>query len=204
MFLVGQNVRYHLLHSSLSGPDLYYDVGTLITERRDRPDNWIYPSSFGSSNRCEHLSFISSIVRGLGQLPDAESLLRKASRPSPSSGYPQRLPHARVLNGCWRLPENLSENSVLMGVFVKCRGCPPNTPASLVTAYKAITSAIGRGQPTYSESACWTSTGVSSIVNQIHSLSPSGFQRWEFGLLGAMPVVTREYLVKWGFNGVAM
>jgi len=88
MFLVGQNVRYHLLHSSLSGPDLYYDVGTLITERRDRPDNWIYPSSFGSSNRCEHLSFISSIVRGLGQLPDAESLLRKASRPSPSSGYP--------------------------------------------------------------------------------------------------------------------
>lgn len=186
-------MRYHLLHSSLSGPDLYYDVGTLITERRDRPDNWIYPSSFGSS-----------IVRRLGQLPDAESLLRKASRPSPSSGYPQRLPHARVLNGCWRLPENLSENSVLMGVFVKCRGCPPNTPASLVTAYKAITSAIGRGQPTYSESACWTSTGVSSIVNQIHPLSPSGFQRWEFGLLGAMPVVTREYLVKWGFNGVAM
>ena len=186
-------MRYHLLHSSLSGPDLYYDVGTLITERRDRPDNWIYPSSF-----------ISSIVRGLGQLPDAESLLRKASRPSPSSGYPQRLPHARVLNGCWRLPENLSENSVLMGVFVKYRGCPPNTLASLVTAYKAITSAIGRGQPTYSESACWTSTGVSSIVNQIHPLRPSGFQRWEFGLLGAMPVVTREYLVKWGFNGVAM
>ena len=136
-------MRYHLLHSSLSGPDLYYDVGTLITERRDRPDNWIYPSSFGSSNRCEHLSFISSIVRGLGQLPDAESLLRKASRPSPSSGYPQRLPHARVLNGCWRLPENLSENSVLMGVFVKCRGCPPNTPASLVTAYKAITQPSG-------------------------------------------------------------
>ena len=146
-----------------------------------------------------HSSGARPVTRSM-QSPYFAKLRDRALHPD----IPQRLPHARVLNGCCRLPENLSENSVLMGVFVKCRGCPPNTPASLVTAYKAITSAIGRGQPTYSESACWTSTGVSSIVNQIHPLSPSGFQRWEFGLLGAMPVVTREYLVKWGFNGVAM
>ena len=63
------------------------------------------------------------------------------------------------------------ENDVIVDVL---EGQPSVKPDS-ETAYKAITSAIGRGQPTYSESTCWTSTSVSSIVNQIHPLSPSGF-----------------------------